>query len=121
MFLTVFQFIGGLFAPEFFAPEISRARLWYHAQRDFAVIPATRDDYEARRKIEFGTWECFSVSNFVQLCDGRSELVRRGSDLTLDPEYRMGGSADQLTARPASSGRWGASGAAQLGPCQVAK
>ena len=29
--------------------------------------------------------------------------------------------ADQLTARPASSGRWGASGAAQLGPCQVAK
>ena len=30
-------------------------------------------------------------------------------------------SAEQLTARPASSGRWGASGAAQLGPCQVAK
>jgi len=48
-------------------------------------------------------------------------LCGDGSDLTLDPEYRMGGSADQLTARPASSGRWGASGAAQLGPRQVAK
>ena len=48
-------------------------------------------------------------------------LCGDASDLTLDPEYQMGGSAEQLIARPASSGQWGASGAAQLGPCQVAK
>ena len=39
-------------------------------------------------------------------------------DETLDPEYRMGGCADQLTARPASSGRWGASGPAHVAPAR---
>ena len=56
------------------------------------------------------------------MCSTRASSGQAGyrlcGDETLDPEYRMGGCADQLTARPASSGRWGASGPAHVAPAR---